>query len=410
MRIGCVAMVDRGTIKRPVADFHKTQQKGGSRFAQLAFPDLWLIGTFLSLLAVGIVAVTSVSMPQAVHEGLSPYYYTLRQAIFMAIGFIALFLTLYIPSITYDKQRYWILALSFVLMLLVFVPGLGVEVNGSRRWINLRLFNMQVSEVMKLALIIFAAAYLARNARRLDRSAIPVWLLVLPLVLAVGLLQLQPDLGAAVVMAAVVFALMYLAGARRRDLAALALVGVIGLVALLLHSDYRRERLATFLDPWDKDRVYDEGYQLVQALIAVGNGRLQGLGLGQSVQKHQFLPEAHTDFIFAIIAEETGLLGALVLMALFALLVWRAFAVALLADRMRKRFASLLAYGIGLWIALQTLINIGVNIGALPTKGITLPFISYGGSSLVMMMIAVGILLRIDAESRFQARREGMNV
>ncbi|UJF24613.1 putative lipid II flippase FtsW [Suttonella sp. R2A3] len=403
-------MVNKKPVKQPIKDFHKTQQKGGSRFAQLVFPDLWLILSFLMLLAVGVVAVTSVSMPQAVHEGLSPYHYTLRQAIFMAIGFIGLFLTLYIPSITYRKYRYWILIAAFILMLMAFVPGLGVSVNGSRRWISLGLFNVQVSEVMKLALIVFAAAYLERNSRRLDNSAAPVWVLVIPLLIIVGVLQLQPDLGAAVVMAGVVFALMFLAGARLRDLAALALLGIIGLVGLLMMSGYRRERLATFLDPWAKDRVYDEGYQLVQALIAVGNGRLQGLGLGQSVQKHQFLPEAHTDFIFAIIAEEMGFFGAILVLVLFAVFVWRSFEIALLADRMRKRFASLLAYGIGLWVAIQTLINIGVSIGALPTKGITLPFISYGGSSLIMMMIAVGVLLRIDAESRFQARREGMDV
>ena len=217
---------------------------------------------------------------------------------------------------------------------------------------------------------------------------------------------ISTDFGTTMVMVAVVLGMMYMAGvnAKRFTFFFLAVIGIM--TAVLVAAPYRVKRLLTFLDPWEHQ--YDEGYQLVNSLIAIGSGGLFGSGLGQSVQKHDYLPEAHTDFIFAIIAEELGLIGALVVIALFVLLVWRAFTIGYLADRVRRRFLSLVAYGIGLIIAIQALVNIGVTTGALPTKGLTLPLVSYGGSSVVIVCVSLGILARIDAESRYQAKREGI--
>ena len=255
-------------------------------------------------------------------------------------------------------------------------------------------------------MVIYAAAFLQRNSQFLDRSWRPMIELLCITGIFAAILLRQPDFGTTMVMVAAVLGMMFMAGMNLKRF--IIFFGVVSVMmgAVLVAAPYRVKRLLTFLDPWTHQ--YDEGYQLVNSLIAVGSGGLFGSGLGQSVQKHDYLPEAHTDFIFAIIAEEFGLFGALVVMALFVLLVWRAFHIGYLADRVRRRFLSLVAYGIGLIIAIQALVNIGVTTGALPTKGLTLPLVSYGGSSVVIVCVSLGILARIDAESRYQAKREGI--
>lgn len=389
-----------------VADFRRSQSRQQPRLHGLAFPDIWLMIAWFALVVIGMVMVTSASMSEAVSHEVHPLFYGIRQGIYYLIGMILAYIVFLLPTnVHYEYSGKWLM-FSLLLLILVFVPGIGTAVNGAHRWINFRVFNFQVGELVKLVMILYAAAYLQRHNYCIENSWKPMFgLLGIGGIFSIVLLK-QPDFGTTFVMMATLMGMLFMAGVsiKRYSL----LVGVVSLlmVAALLIAPYRRARLTSFLDPWDKQ--FDQGYQLVNSLIAVGRGGISGVGLGESVQKHQYLPEAHTDFIFAIISEELGLIGALVVMALLALVVWRAFAIGKLADKVRKRFASYIAYGIGLWIGCQSLINIGVATGALPTKGLTLPFISYGGSSVLILFMALAILLRIDAESRFQAKREGL--
>ncbi|MDO4642554.1 MAG: putative lipid II flippase FtsW [Cardiobacteriaceae bacterium] len=398
----------RSTVKsdQHIHEFHKSQKQGTQRWQGLEFPDVWLLFAWLALIAIGIVMVTSASMSEAVGHNSDMYYYTTRQAVFYVFGLFAAYVCYSLPTHFFYQNSGRFLIISLLLLFAIYLPWIGFSVNGARRWLNLRLFNLQVGEVVKLSMIIYAAAFLQRNNHFLDRSWKPIFELLCITSLFAVILVKQPDFGTTMVMVATVLGMMFMAGVNGKRFALFFVAVSIAMVAVLVAAPYRVKRLMTFLHPWEHQ--YDEGYQLVNSLIAIGSGGLFGSGLGQSVQKHDYLPEAHTDFIFSIIAEEFGLLGALVVIGLFVLLVWRAFAIGCLADRVRKRFASLLAYGIGLLIAIQAAVNIGVTTGSLPTKGLTLPLVSYGGSSVVIVCISLGILARIDAESRFQARREGL--
>lgn len=393
-------------LRNPVEDFRLSQSRPQSRWQGLSFPDVWLMIAWFALVAIGMVMVTSASMSEAVSHDVSPLHYSKRQAVYYIFGFVLAYIVFQLPTNVYHEHSSKMLLLTFFLLLLVFVPGVGAKVNGASRWINFRVFNFQVGELVKLVMIVFAATYLQRNNYRIETS----WHPMLALLGIGGFVSLfllaQPDFGTTFVMMATLMGMIFMAGASMKRYCLLAGVVSVVMVAVLLIAPYRRERLFSFMDPWAN--AFDQGYQLTNSLIAVGRGGFSGVGLGESVQKHQFLPEAHTDFIFAIISEELGLLGALAVMALLSLVVWRAFAIGRLADRMRKRFASYIAYGIGLWVGCQSLINIGVATGSLPTKGLTLPFISYGGSSVLILFMALALLLRIDAETRFQAKREGL--
>jgi cell division protein FtsW len=286
----------------------------------------------------------------------------------------------------------------------VLIPGVGRQVNGSIRWLHLGFFNLQASELVKLFVIVYLAGYLVRRGEEV-RTTLKGFLKPLAiLTLFAVLLLLEPDFGTTAVMFATALGLMFLGGVRLWQFSALlaAVVAVLGGVAL--SSPYRLERLTTFLDPWADP--FNSGFQLTQALIAIGRGEWLGVGLGGSIQKLFYLPEAHTDFLFAVLAEELGLLGVTVVIALFTLVVWRAFVIAYRAEQSGNRFAAYLAYGIGMWIGLQAFINMGVNMGALPTKGLTLPLMSYGGSSIVVMCMAVALLMRVDYETRFPRGRK----
>jgi cell division protein FtsW len=360
--------------------------------------DYILLGCTLALALLGLVMVASASITMADRELGHPFYYALRQAVFIGLGALGGLALFRMRLTLLDRISLALLLGAFLLLLLVLVPGVGVKVNGAVRWINTGLFRLQVSEPAKLFFIIYLASYLARHGESV-RNHVAGFIKPVGLLAALAsLLLLEPDFGATVVLGATVMGMIFLAGVKLLHFA-----GVLGAAGLLLggvaiSSSYRMERLKTFLNPWADP--FDSGFQLTQSLMAIGRGEWLGVGLGASVQKLFYLPEAHTDFVFAVLAEELGLLGVCVVIALYSVLVWRAFRIATQAVQAGNPFATNLAYGIGIWFGLQSFINIGVNMGLLPTKGLTLPLMSYGGSSMIVMCAAVTLLLRIDYETR----------
>ena len=360
----------------------------------------------LALLGLGVVMVGSASIAVAARELGDPWHYLSRQVVFVLLGLGTAWVTVQMPLARWQQLALPLLAVAIALLVLVLVPGFGRTVNGSTRWLELGAFGFQVSEAAKLAVLLYLAGYAVRRGDRLAAE----WggfLRPLGLVGACAfLLLLEPDFGAAVVLVATAMAMLFLGGVPLWRFVLLSAVAVAGTGALALSSPYRVERITAFLDPWADP--FDSGFQLTQSLIAIGSGAWTGVGLGGSVQKLFYLPEAHTDFLFAIFAEETGLVGVATVLALYALLVGRALVIARRAERAGLCFGAFLATGIAVWIALQAFINIGVNMGMLPTKGLTLPLMSYGGSSTVVMCAAVGLLLRVAYEvgaSTRQARR-----
>lgn len=362
-----------------------------------------LVASALALLALGLIMVASASMTVAARELGDPWHFLSRQAAFVVAGVGAAWVAAQVPLARWRQLAVPLLFAALALLALVLVPGLGRTVNGSTRWLELGVIGFQVSEAAKLALLVYLADYAVRRQGAL-RATWGGILRPLALVgLCVALLLLEPDFGAAVVLLATAMAVLFLGGAALLRFAVLVAVAGAALVLLALSSPYRMQRISAFLDPWADP--FDSGFQLTQSLIAIGSGAWTGVGLGASVQKLFYLPEAHTDFLFAIFAEETGLLGVLTVIGLFAALVGRAFVLAGRADRAGMGFASCLAAGIGVWFALQAFINIGVNMGLLPTKGLTLPLMSYGGSSTLVMCAAVGLLLRVGYEVAAGARQ-----
>lgn len=360
--------------------------------------DYWLLGTIGTLLCIGLVMVTSASISIADRAFERPFYYAWRQALFIFLGLVVGGFVLRTRLAYLEKYGVVLLLSGIGLLLLVLIPGIGIVVNGSRRWIPLGFFNLQASELVKLCVIVFIAGYLVRRGAEV-RSTVRGFLKPLALLLIVScLLLLEPDFGAAAVILLTAMGMLFLGGARLIQFGVLIAAVACAMVALILGSPYRLQRLTTFLDPWADP--FDKGFQLTQALIAVGRGEWFGVGLGASVQKLFYLPEAHTDFLFAVLAEELGLIGVLCVIGLYTLLVTRAWLIGVRAERVGNYFGAYLAYGIGLWLGLQAFINIGVNMGVLPTKGLTLPLLSYGGSSIVIVCAALAMLLRVDYETR----------
>ena len=294
------------------------------------------------------------------------------------------------------------LLVGFALLCIVLVPGIGYEVNGSTRWIRFGIMNLQVSEPARLCLLMYLAGYVVRQQKALREKFVGFLRPMLVLTLSCSLLLAEPDFGAAIVLLTTALIILFVAGARIRDFLLFFSAALIGMTALALASPYRMKRLTGFLDPWADP--FDSGFQLTQSLIAIGRGEWFGVGLGDSVQKLFYLPEAHTDFVFAVFAEEFGLLGSLILIALFLALLWRIFKIALRAANAERYFEAYLSIGLGTWLGLQAFINIGVNMGILPTKGLTLPLISYGRSSLIITMMTIGLLMRIYHELEVDAR------
>ena len=392
-------------MMNPVASYHdEAAPRGATAVAakeSIRLPELdrWLLFAALALLTLGLLMVASASMPLASSHTNQPFYYLIRQAVYVATGLLLGGLALQIPVETWRRHAPGLLLAAIGLLLLVLVPGIGREVNGSTRWISLGLVNVQVSEAAKLFALIYLASYLQRHGAALQSSTMAMIRPLLVLGMLAVLLLLEPDFGTAVVMLATALGMLFLAGVNVWRFTALQGLVISAMAVLLYSSHYRRARLISFLDPWADP--LNSGFQLTQSLIAIGRGELFGVGLGASVQKLFYLPESYTDFLFAILAEELGLLGVLTVVALYVILIWRAFAIAARAERLELRFASYLAYGIGLWFGIQALFNMGVNMGVLPTKGLTLPLMSYGGSSVVVMCVALAILLRVDQETRF---------
>ena len=353
--------------------------------------DYWLLVAVFGLLILGLVMMGSASISIAEKAYGEPFYYIWRQAMFIVFALILSWGVLHVPTDYWNRMGPYLLMAGVILLTLVLI--MGKQVNGSSRWINLGLFNMQPSELVKLFVVIFVAGYLVRRGDEV-RSTVKGFLKPMLILGVVGvLLLLEPDFGSAVVIAFTALGMMFLAGVRLWQFGVLILVMAVALSLLAYSSPYRVERLTSFLNPWADP--FDSGFQLTQALIAFGRGEWFGVGLGGSIQKLFYLPEAHTDFLFAVIAEELGLSGGLLVVALFVIVVYRAFRIGHFALCHDDRFAGYLAYGIGLLIGFQALINIGVNMGMLPTKGLTLPLMSYGGSSVVSTCVACAILLRI---------------
>jgi cell division protein FtsW len=368
-----------------------------------AFRTDWTTVTLvLAISLLGLIMVTSASVSIANKESGEPFMYLERQLLLLCIGGAAAFALTRVRTELLEKLALPLLVAALALLVAVLIPGLGHVVNGSRRWIRLAGFNFQASELARLLVLIFIASYAARREAelrtRLAGLAKPLGLLALVAVLLLA----EPDFGAATVLFATGFGVLFVAGARLRYVIAMMLTALAIFGALVALSGYRMRRLGAFLDPWADP--FNSGFQLTQSLIAIGRGEWFGVGLGESVQKLFYLPEAHTDFLFAVLAEELGLAGVVITVGLFLALAWRALAVARLAADAGLKFQAYLAAGFGIWIGIQAFINIGVNMGVLPTKGLTLPLMSYGRSSLVVTVAWVGILLRVHHEAASRAR------
>ena len=361
--------------------------------------DPWLVIVILFLLVAGLVMVTSSSIALAERLHDDPFYYFRRQAFSLALGLALGAFILRSPVLLWEKLSVPLLLLAVALLALVLVPGIGREVNGSMRWIRLGPVNLQSSELAKVCLLAYTAAYLVRHANRLHLAVAGFMRPIGVATLISGLLLLEPDYGSVVVIFMMTVGMLFLAGIPASRFFVWIPVIVAALGALAVLSPYRWERLQAFLNPWQDP--FNSGYQLIQSLIAFGRGEWLGVGLGGSVQKLFYLTQAHTDFIFAISAEELGLLFSLLVAAAYLAFTWRAFSIAAYAHELRKYFACYMAYGIGLLIGIQAFIHMGVNVGLLPTKGLTLPLFSYGANSIVTSCILVAILLRIDLENRY---------
>ena len=364
--------------------------------------DTTTIAIVMGIVLFGLIMVTSASVSIASQETGQPFYYLERQLLLTLIGALFAALLFCIRTDVLERISVPLLIVALALLFFVLVPGLGHVVNGSRRWLHVLGFNFQVSELARVLVLIYLASYAVRREAELRTTfgglAKPLGLLCL-----VGALLLaEPDLGAATVLFATGFGMLFLAGARLRYVLAMAAIAAAAFVLLAVTSSYRLRRILTFLHPWD-DPI-KSGYQLTQSLIAIGRGQWFGVGLGESVQKLFYLPEAHTDFLFAVLAEELGLAGVLLTLSLFVALIWRSFYIARLASQAGLRFQSYLASGFGLWVGIQSFINIGVNMGVLPTKGLTLPLMSYGRSSLIVSLAWVGLLLRVYHEAMLERR------
>ena len=362
--------------------------------------DMRLVAIAAALMIIGVIVVASASMEIANAKHANPFYHVIRHLVFLVLALAIGAFSFLMPMQSWNRLGWLLLAAAFVLLALVIMPGIGREVNGSMRWIRLGPINVQTSELAKLFMVVYLAGYLARRLRevRIQWSGFLKPMIVL--VMVVVLLLLEPDFGAAVVLMSAALGMMFLGGVRLTQFLVLICVSLTSIALLAISQPYRMQRLVTFMDPWAEENVFDSGYQLTQALIAFGRGEWWGVGIGNSVQKLFYLPEAHTDFVYAILAEETGLLGAVLVITLFFLLAWRIMQIGRRAEKLEQFFSAYVTYGIAFLFSAQALINIGVNTGLLPTKGLTLPLLSYGGSSLIVCCISLAMVLRVDYENK----------
>jgi len=366
--------------------------------------DWILLSAIFTLAAIGLVMVSSASLHLGDRYGNS-FHFLNRHLFAMGLTLIAASFVFLVPPAWWERGSTPLYFVGLLLLAVVLIPGVGKEVNGATRWIAIGSFNLQTSELMKLIMVVYMAGYLVRQKDEVTHS---IWSFIKPLVmllLASIMTIMQPDFGTTVVLLVTVFGMLFLAGAPLWQFISLLALAAAALVALVLTSPYRMARVTSFLNPWADP--LDSGYQLSQALIAFGRGEWFGVGLGNGVQKQFYLPEAHTDFIMAVIGEEFGLLGTLLIIILFGVIIWRAFSIGAVAESLGQRFSAYIAYGVGLWIGLQAFINIGVNVGILPTKGLTLPFVSYGSNSLIISGMAMALLLRVYRENCSDEKARG---
>jgi len=365
-------------------------------------PDLdWpLLGAAVALAVFGLVMVASASLHLGDRFG-HPFHYVIRHGLALGIGVMLGLFVFQIRLQDWQESGTRLYFVGLALLVIVLVPGVGHEANGAVRWIRVGPFNVQTSEFMKLFLVIYLAGYLVRRQEDVTHSVAAFLRPMVLLVVASALIMLQPDFGTTFVLLCTAFGMMFLGGAALWQFGALLAVASVALAGLVISSPYRLQRVVAFLNPWSDP--LGSGYQLSQALIALGRGEWVGVGLGNGIQKQFYLPEAHTDFIMAVVGEEFGLLGIIAVVALFAVIVWRAFTNGALAEQVGNRFAAFVSYGCGLWIGLQACINVGVNVGRLPTKGLTLPLLSYGSNSVIVTCMAIGLLLRVHHEVRLEA-------
>jgi len=367
--------------------------------------DPGLVWSAALLAAIGLVMVYSASVAMASSEKFTGYrasYFLVRHAIYLSMGLVVAAAFFRVPLWLWQKSAPWLFLLGTAVLLAVLIPGIGREVNGSRRWIPLGLGTFQPSEVMKLLVVLYAADYTVRKAAFMDdvrKGFLPMFGVM---TLVAALLLREPDFGALVVVTSIAMAVLFLGGLNWRLFAGLAALLAAAFAVLIVSSPYRLQRILGFMDPWSDE--FGTGYQLSHSLIAFGRGEWLGVGLGASVEKLFYLPEAHTDFLLAVIAEELGFAGVVTVIGLFVFLVYRAFAVGRQAASLERYFAALVAQGIGVWLAVQAFINMGVNMGLLPTKGLTLPLLSFGGTGIVVNCVSLAILLRIDWENRYLMR------
>lgn len=374
-------------------------QYGQVSSTPLSLYDRWLLLSVSCIVVLGLIMVASSSIVISEKYFSYPLHYLFRQSIYMFLGIgIAVFI-LRLETQFWLKISGYLLVFTILLLALVLIPGIGRSVNGSYRWIGMGPIGFQVSELAKLSVVIYMAGFLSRKHKEVQTQLSGF---IKPLVVLgiIGILLLkEPDFGAAVVITLTVLSMIFLAGVKLWQFIGLFIAAGVGIVTLAISSPYRLSRLTSFLNPWQNQ--FDGGYQLTQSLIAFGRGGITGVGLGESVQKLFYLPEAHTDFLLAVLGEELGLLGVLGVITLYGIVCWRGLSIARFAEYQKQMFSAFLAYGLTLWITLQAMINIGVNIGLLPTKGLTLPLMSSGGSSMLVSFIAIALLLRIDHECRW---------
>ena len=385
------------------------QNSVSSRSAQVSLAgfDQALLWVTVALLMFGLVMVysASIAMPDnPKFARYAPTHFLMRHVLSLAVGFIVALLAFQVPVATWEKLAPWLFVASLILLMLVLVPFIGKGVNGARRWITLGFMNFQPSELAKFAVLLYAADYMVRKMdvkERFFRAVLPMALAIA----VVGLLLLaEPDMGAFMVISVIAMGILFLGGVNARMFFVIALVVVIAFGLMVMLSEWRRERIFAYLDPWSEKHALGKGYQLSHSLIAFGRGEIFGVGLGGSIEKLHWLPEAHTDFLMAVIGEEFGLIGVLTVIALFMWMVRRIMHIGRQSIALDRLFAGLTAQGIAIWIGFQTFINIGVNLGALPTKGLTLPLMSYGGSAILMNLISLAVVLRIDYENRLLMR------
>ena len=376
---------------------------GSSRPAQMSGFDQTLVWVTVALLAWGLVMVYSASIAMPDNPKFARYAHThflTRHILSLVIAFVAALIAFQIPVETWEKIAPWLFVASLVLLIAVLIPHVGKGVNGARRWIALGLMNFQPSELAKFAVLLYAADYMVRKMdvkEHFFRAVMPMGAAVA----VVGLLLLaEPDMGAFMVIAVIAMGILFLGGVNARMFFLIAAILVVAFSLMIALSEWRRERIFAYLNPWDEKLTLGKGYQLSHSLIAIGRGQIFGVGLGGSVEKLHWLPEAHTDFLLAVIGEEFGLIGVLSVIGLFLWMTRRIMHIGRQAIALDRVFAGLVAQGVGIWMGFQAFINMGVNLGALPTKGLTLPLMSYGGSAILMNLVAIAVVLRIDFENR----------